>query len=413
MRKVGDAVKYKARIEHISHDIDLAVLTVSEPDFFKKIPSIRIAKEEPFLQDEVFVAGFPEGGDTLSVTRGIVSRIEPGYYTQYLEMLTIQIDAAINDGNSGGPVFLNGEVIGVAFQGLDNADGIGYIIPSKIVRHFLEGIKRFGKFPGICSLGLELQFMENEALRRAKKMKDDGGVLIMHVDPMSCLQDVGVKEGDVLLKIDNVRIANDGTIKWRKRERVNFENLIQCKFPGDNATLTLLSDGVQKDVTVTLTHIPPLIIDTLDAKATYVFFAGLIFVPLSMPFLDSYGGGEWEDAQENLTVLVTQSRREKKEEELIVMCRVIVNEINYGYEDFEGEVVKSVNGVNVNNMKHLYELLNDPNNPEIIEIMVGHYLICIEKSLVPKASKQIMKQHKIPKVTNIFDVPDEDDDTID
>jgi hypothetical protein len=71
------------------------------------------------------VVGYPVGGETVSISSGVVSRVDWGSYAQAggEEQLTVQIDAAINPGNSGGPAFSNGKVIGVAFQGLDDADG--------------------------------------------------------------------------------------------------------------------------------------------------------------------------------------------------------------------------------------------------------------------------------------------------
>lgn len=159
VRRSGEAKRYVARVAAIAHDVDLAVLTVADGAFFTGLSSaLSLSKEVPRIMDEVLVAGFPEGGDTLSLTRGIVSRVEFGPFTESLDALTIQIDAAINHGNSGGPVFMGREVVGVAFSGLDNADGIGYLIPSRLVTHFLEDLKRNnGAFRGLCSLGIEIQ----------------------------------------------------------------------------------------------------------------------------------------------------------------------------------------------------------------------------------------------------------------
>ena len=95
VRGLGEAKKFRAHVEHLSHEIDLALLTVKKKEFFRGLSSIKWSISEPFLQDEVFVAGYPEGGDSISITKGIVSRIEAGPYTETLDMLQIQIDAAI------------------------------------------------------------------------------------------------------------------------------------------------------------------------------------------------------------------------------------------------------------------------------------------------------------------------------
>ena len=93
------------------------------------------------------------GGDNISVTRGVVSRIDTMPYTQGAEdLLVIQIDAAINPGNSGGPVFdTSGHVIGAAFSGLVHASNIGFIIPTVTIDHFLAQFNKNGKYVGVLT----------------------------------------------------------------------------------------------------------------------------------------------------------------------------------------------------------------------------------------------------------------------
>merc|ERR1712194_430376 len=105
---------------------------------------VALSAKVPHLEDDVLCVGFPLGGDTISVTSGVISRIEVTTYTQAShELLGIQIDAAINSGNSGGPAFnARGECVGVAFQsmGAEEAENIGYVIPTVVVMHFLNDL---------------------------------------------------------------------------------------------------------------------------------------------------------------------------------------------------------------------------------------------------------------------------------
>lgn len=74
----------------------------------------------------IMLCSLVTGGDNISVTKGVVSRVEP---TQYVhgatQLMAIQIDAAINPGNSGGPAIMGNKVVGVAFQNLSGAENIG------------------------------------------------------------------------------------------------------------------------------------------------------------------------------------------------------------------------------------------------------------------------------------------------
>ena len=140
LEKENDPKKYIALVEHIAHDCDLAVLKVEDPSFFTGTVPLEIG-DIPEIETEVSVYGYPIGGERLSVTRGVVSRIDFRSYVHSAidSHLTIQIDAAINPGNSGGPVLQNGKVVGVAFQGFsgDVAQNVGYMIPTPVIKRFL------------------------------------------------------------------------------------------------------------------------------------------------------------------------------------------------------------------------------------------------------------------------------------
>ena len=86
------------------------------------------------------VYGYPTGGSSLSITKGIVSRIEFAPYNFPVSGLRIQIDAAINPGNSGGPAVAGDKMIGLAFSRLNNAENIGYIIPCEEIELFLHNV---------------------------------------------------------------------------------------------------------------------------------------------------------------------------------------------------------------------------------------------------------------------------------
>ena len=125
----------------------------------------------PELQEKVLVLGYPTGGDAICVTEGVVSRVDAFEYSHSGEyLLTIQIDAAINSGNSGGPALCGSRVVGVAFESLEYADNIGYIIPIPVVRHFLADIAREGGYKGFPLLNVFTQVTENPSMRAFRRI---------------------------------------------------------------------------------------------------------------------------------------------------------------------------------------------------------------------------------------------------
>src|SRR5207302_18369 len=130
--------KLVATVESVSPGIDLAVLKLEDESFFDKRPPLAHTHELPSVKDSVLVYGYPQGGSSMSVTKGIVSRIEFAPYGDHASGVRVQVDAAINPGNSGGPALVDGKVVGLIFSRLTQSDNIGYIIPSEEIDLFLD-----------------------------------------------------------------------------------------------------------------------------------------------------------------------------------------------------------------------------------------------------------------------------------
>ena len=208
VKRNGDTKKYRAKIEFVSHQVDLAIIKLVDEKFFDGVRALKFGKR-PVKEQKVSVYGFPLGGNTLSITTGIVSRIEHVSYVHSGEIfLGVQVDAAINGGNSGGPAITNGKIVGVVMQGMRNAQNVGYLISMDIINRFLEDIKD-GKLDGFADLGLTTMSMENPTMREYYKMdKDTTGILITKIAEVSKAYDK-LKEGDILVKVDGHKVEND------------------------------------------------------------------------------------------------------------------------------------------------------------------------------------------------------------
>lgn len=172
---------YFARVLFIDHDCDLALLEVEDASFFDDIVPMELGQTPP-PQTPVAVVGFPIGGNMLSVTQGVISRIEArSYVHSQRDLLAAQLDAAINPGNSGGPVICDGRVVGIAFQSNRSGEGLGYMIPTEIIRHFLVDIED-GQVDGFGVFGCSVANLENADTRRYLGMgKGETGVRIAYV----------------------------------------------------------------------------------------------------------------------------------------------------------------------------------------------------------------------------------------
>ena len=138
----NDPTPYPARVVTISHESDLAVLALDDGSRIAEVTPLPFG-ELPELRSRVITYGYPAGGQLISSTVGVVSRIEPQTYVHSgtSQFLTGQTDAAINPGNSGGPVIQDGKVVGVAFQGNQGLENMGFFIPPPIIHHFLSDLE--------------------------------------------------------------------------------------------------------------------------------------------------------------------------------------------------------------------------------------------------------------------------------
>ena len=173
----------------------------------------------------MLVYGFPQGGSTLSITKGIVSRIEFTGYGENTSGVRVQVDAAINPGNSGGPALIDGKMVGLIFSKLTQADNIGYIIPSEEIDLFLKDVAD-GTYDGKPAMHDSLQTLENDALRSFLQLDKKTQGMVVHAPDPADPKDP-LKPFDLITKIGDHEIDNTGMVKINDNLRLRFQYLIQ------------------------------------------------------------------------------------------------------------------------------------------------------------------------------------------
>lgn len=412
--------KYVAKVLCVGPDCDLALLDVPSDEFWKGLEPLDIRPGLPKLQDSVSVVGYPTGGESLSVTVGVVSRIDLVEYAQTgVTLLAVQIDAAINSGNSGGPVVdSKGNCVGVAFQNLDasdedGAENIGYIIPTEIVRHFLEDYKRNGCFTGFGSAGILTQGLESPVLRQALGMtKTQSGVRIKSVEPASPAHGVLLPD-DVVLSVDGRKVGNDGEVAmpWG---RIPFAYLLNQRFPGESCELQVLraqEEGVKKmSLQFRLSRCRDLVAADAGGPAAfagsaaprYIVAGGLVFVPLTKPFLEAAFGEDYADKRPSemtgeLVYLLENGTREESDQEPVVLTQVLASEVTVGYSDLENEVLETFNGEKVRNLSHLAQLLESSSQEKYQKFgFRSKEVVVLDRRAATKALPGILSQNMIP-----------------
>ncbi|TVU01073.1 hypothetical protein EJB05_53484 [Eragrostis curvula] len=397
VRKHGSPTKYKAEVQAVGHECDLALLTVESEEFWDGMNSLELG-DIPFLQEGVAVVGYPQGGDNISVTKGVVSRVEPTQYAHGAsQLMAIQIDAAINPGNSGGPAIMGDKVAGVAFQNLSGAENIGYIIPVPIIKRFISGVEESGKYSGFCTLGISCQATENIQLRECFGMRPEmTGVLVSRINPLSDAYRI-LKKDDILLEFDGVPIANDGTVPFRNRERITFDHLVSMKKPGETAVLKVHRDGKEQELSVTLRPLQPLVpVHQFDKLPSYYIFAGFVFIPLTQPYLHEFGEDWYNNSPRRLCERALRELPKKPGEQLVILSQVLMDDINVGYERLAELQVKKVNGVEVENLKHLCSIVENCTEENLRFDLDDERVIVLKYQNARLATSRVLKRHRIP-----------------
>ena len=397
VRKHADPRRYTARLLAIGHECDLAVLTVDDAAFFDGIEPIAFG-ELPHLQDTVSVLGYPTGGDKISITEGVVSRIELRPYAHSRRnLLTVQIDAAINPGNSGGPVIQNGRLVGIAMQVAAQAQNIGYIIPIPIVNHFFTDLNN-GRYDGFPILGIELDGTENPALRRFYSIDNrEGGVLVTRVTPFSPADGI-LKEGDVILALDDVPIAEDGTFVFRSDELVFLSHLITSKQINELIQVTFVRGGSEQSVSIPLhPYVGPVPNPHFYERPTYYIYGGLVFSVLSADLFDTWGD-EWGRGPFSLNEYRYGTKRfnfdEKKQ--VVVLLSVLPDEINIGYHQHRNVVIDTVNGKKIISLEDLVMALAHADGDYTVIETESLSPIILDAQAAAESNARILARYGIP-----------------
>ena len=396
-----DARRIPARVKYVAHDADLALLEIEDTTAFDGVPCLQFSEEMPLLEDTVRAIGYPIGGNRLSVTRGIVSRIDtiPYAHPRNVAHLALQVDAAINPGNSGGPVLKDDKVVGVAFQGMLQANSTGYVIPMPVIRHFLKDVED-GHYDGYVELGARFTSMENKAMRRHYGMPDNGlGCLVADVvKGSSC--DGALPVGDVVVAVNGLPVDATAMIEL-EGVRVRLEELAERAFAGDKVLFTIFRGGevMQTEAVMASLSSVKVLSRRFDEQPRYVVFGGLVFQPLNFNVVQ-----EHQISSANVMVELdrfTRGGESREKEDIVLLTRTLPDEVNARFKDLGRGVVTKVNGVEVKGLAHLQSLLYPADGqprPEytVIELAGAGRPLVIDNATVDAANTRISQRYNIP-----------------
>jgi S1-C subfamily serine protease len=386
-----------ATVEAIGPGIDLAVLKLGDESFFLDRPALPRATGLPQVTAGVAVYGYPAGGAGLSITRGVVSRIDYDALDAVTSALQIQVDAVINPGNSGGPVLVDGQMIGLVYGHDEN---IGYILPNEEIDAFLADI-RDGRYDGKPRLLDRFQELENPALRA--KLGLPGGVEgIMVRRPGRDDPAYPLHAGDVITRIGTSAIDNEGMVQVAENLRLPFLYLVPKLTQTGTVPVVVLRDGKEQTVglPVALGHVS-LIRGYTGESPSYFVCGPLVFSPVMAEAIPFYFRAHPVLALDGgpLATRRYDRARDPDEELVIVTAPMLTDRITKGYRDPFGQVLLDVNGIKIRNLRHLINVVRDCRDEYLTLRFAGELgeTLVFRRQELEDVTEKLMAENGIPR----------------
>jgi S1-C subfamily serine protease len=403
VRRYQDPRPYIARVKFFASDCDLAILEVDDERFFNGMQALEFG-DLPQVRSTVVTYGYPAGGEQISYTRGVVSRIELQNYVHIgnRSYLAAQTDAAINPGNSGGPVIQDDKVVGVAFQGISGLENTGFFIPTTLVQHLLKDIED-GTYDGYPQAGIRFVSLQNDAYRKFLGLEDnDLGARIDHIFDVPSTREK-LKIDDVVLKVGDYDVGSDGTIVYQGN-RVFLGVAIADIQSGEKLPFKIWRD--KKEMTIDV----PLYTYSNDRAEgnqyetlpRYYVYGGLVFTPLSRDYMKTLGGSWTDPSNSELFYELFYHRHEHPEtarKEPIVLSTVLPHAVNANFDVRGRALVDKINGKKINRLEDVIEAIESAptNGQHTLQFYPEKSFECLDRADVNAANAEILKAYGIAK----------------
>ncbi len=354
------AERVEAKPLFIAPNIDLALLQIEDEEFYAKRPSLEISPQLPLNGQSVKVYGYPIGGSDLSTTEGVVSRIELAPMFNGAMALRIQVDAAVNPGNSGGPAISDGRMIGVVFSKAKQAESTGYLIAGEEVVAFLQDIED-GSYDGRPQWMHSFQSLENESLREFHGLnKDTGGVLIKQIHGDE--EKSALKVGDIVTSIQGQPISKDGKATVTDSLRLPFFYFVPKSSKAAAISLEVIRDGKTQAIEIAMDTELSRVIGYEPHYPRYFLCGPIVFTQATSGLVNSFPPQLVTPMLHRFSPLllrIADSPSFDGEELVTISSNPFASPLMKGYNSPTLATLTTINGEAVKNLEHAAQLVHN------------------------------------------------------
>lgn len=407
LEKATTAEKSAATVERVDYDCNLAVLKPVDEGFIegmKGMPidgTLEVGSELEVLQLE------PNG--EIARTAGKVTTIGVGGYPfENLGLLVFKAAVPLQqrEGSFTLPAVRDGKLVGLLMR-YDARNQTAEIVSTPVIRHFLKEMED-GTYEGFARMGLSFAALRDPQLRRHAKVAEPGGIYVTEVVPGGSAALAGIRKGDVILEIDGKAIDQDGNYDDPEFGRILFSHITSTvRHPGETVAVRISRDGKVEELRVAL-QVPDRSRVVSDAHVTdraprYLVLGGLVFVELSRPYLQEWGG-DWTKSAPQRLVYYDAFQNELPEDrgKIVVLSQVMPTPDTLGYEDLQNHVVVKANGRTVRSLEDLAVASREPvEGFHKIELEEDPKLIFLDAQSVEANQDDLKRHYALPALQRL------------
>lgn len=397
VQKGGRGRWLNAEVQWLDYHANIAVLGVADDGFWTGLQPVELADRVPKL-DQYEVVRWRDGN--LEVRRAEFSKFSVGEGAlSFAPRINLELNTEINGLGWAEPVLADGRVVGLTTS---KGGNVCNVAPAPFIRRILEA-RKDGRFPGLGYFDFVWQQGENPAtLEYLRVPGEPRGAVVIEV-PKNPPAGYALRKWDVIVEIDGFSVDTEGDYEDPEYGHVMVEGLATRRhFAGDRIPMKVAREGRVLDIEYLLPKadysVDLLPMFTFDREPEYLVAGGLVFQPLTQPYLRGWGE-DWRRRAPFRMVYYSSSSPSPEMPALVVLSQVLPDPLNVGYQEFRNLVVDKINGRTVRRLSEVKQALSEPlNGVHLIEFFRGDSLqrMLVDAGAMAGATQRVLGRYGIP-----------------
>ncbi len=398
LQKGGRGKWWPGELRWIDYHANLAIVTAAEAAFWKDLEPVPLAASVPG-QGSVQLIRWRNGN--LEIRKAEINRlIVKGGKLSFLEHLHLEIDSEINGTGWAEAIVSGSKLIGIVSSKEEHSCTV---LPSSFIRSCLDA-RKTEPYRGLGYFDFVWQRAENPATLKYLKLEDEPRGVIVIDSRAKPGQAQVLRPHDIILQIDGFDIDTQGDYMDPAHGNLLLENLAtRNKREGDKIRIKIWRDGAGQEV---LYELPPVeySVDLVpeavfDQEPEYALMGGLLFQPLTEPYLQSWGS-DWRRKAPFRLLYYKLEKPAPEKPALVILSLVLPDPHNLGYQDFRYLVVNKLNGRKVTRLADLLEAMKLPvEGFHILEFRQGDSMqrMVLNAAETEAATRRVLERYGIEK----------------